>query len=300
MTLLKDIKEWKCEYCHSIYKNKRNLLHHQSTCKKCLVLQDNLKYQESKESDMKVNYELQMELYKKDVASQLKDYDEILARQDMLHEKQLVTQQKTHEKQLADQQKAHEKVLLERDERERKITEDFNNKIQNILMKLASKPTTTTNTTNINNKTLNMTVLNTDQDSFETFFKNEASEINNIEDLVDKLLIKFTDQSGNLQYICTDPSRNMFKFKDKNNVVQKDPNAVNLISIIQTPLNMSMKQKEYEMLKILGDYSYNNTHEQRDAEETYNSLYEMKNLSRKESNKAFCNTLSTKCSLRET
>jgi hypothetical protein len=253
--------EWICEYCNKEYKKKGSLVYHQKNGKKCLTTRD----QKSKSE---------------------------LLKQKEFYEELLFTVRQEYEEKLHTSQKDHENALLIRDEKERKIIEDCHEKIECMLMKLAAKPTSVTN----NNKILNMTILNTDEAEFEKYFQDVSNEINSIEDLADKLRVKFTDKNGNLQYICTDPSRNMFKFKDKNNIIQKDPNAANLISIIQTPLNKTLKTREYELLKVLGDHSYNNTYEQRDAEEMYNTLHGMKDLNKKDSNTELCKSLVKKCS----
>jgi hypothetical protein len=286
--------KWKCEYCAHTYKYKTGLTYHQKNGKKCLLIQDGLKLEESKEKSLKEDYTKQLDKCKNTTISMQRDYDEIISRQDRQHE----TLKSIHQKEIEDLKSAHqreiEKLKMDGLEKERKIIDDYNEKIQTMLLQMASKPRTTT--INNNNKILNMSTLNTDQEEFERYFNEKSHEINTIDDLVDNLVVKFTDENGHLQYICTDPSRNMFKFKDKNNVIQKDPNAVNLISIIQQPLNRIMKHKETGLLKILGDHNYNNTYEQQSAEESFNSLYEMKNLSKKESNTLLCKGLASKCS----
>jgi hypothetical protein len=268
---MNNTKQWKCEYCNNEYKSKGNLIYHQKHGKKCLTIQhQNTQYN---------NIE---DIHKSGLLYQKKYYENIIG-----------NIKEEYEERLSNLQKDHEKELTIRDEKERKIVDDCHEKIESMLMKLASKPTSVTNN---NNRVLNMSILNTDEDEFETYFKSVSNEINNMDDLVEKLCVKFTDKNGNLQYICTDPSRNMFKFKDKNNVLQKDPNATNLISIIQTPLNKTIKFREHDLLKVLGDHKYNNTYEQKDAEDIYNSLYGMKNLNRKDSNTELCKSLVKKCS----
>jgi hypothetical protein len=53
---LKDIKEWRCEYCTTVSKSKSNLTYHQKTSKRCLLLQDIIK----KQDDIKETYTQQI------------------------------------------------------------------------------------------------------------------------------------------------------------------------------------------------------------------------------------------------
>ena len=61
--------------------------------------------------------------------------------------------------------------------------------------------------------------------------------------LVDKFL---TDENGNLKYVCTDPSRHIFKFKNDKGEIKKDVEAKKLTNYI---IDGGIRQKINEVLK---------------------------------------------------
>jgi hypothetical protein len=98
-----------------------------------------------------------------------------------------------------------------------------------------AKPTTTNNTT-INNKILNMPVLNFDNNNVKHVIDNKYNT-----DVIaggQKGIAKFatnyllTDSDGNLNYVCTDVSRKIFKFKNGFGELEKDVNAKKLTNIL--------------------------------------------------------------------
>jgi DNA repair exonuclease SbcCD ATPase subunit len=98
-----------------------------------------------------------------------------------------------------------------------------------------AKPTTTNNTT-INNKILNMPVLNFDNNNIKHIIDDKyntdiiACGQKGIAKFATNYLLK--DDEGNLNYICTDVSRKIFKFKNELGELEKDVNAKKLTNIL--------------------------------------------------------------------
>ena len=61
-------------------------------------------------------------------------------------------------------------------------------------------------------------------------------------------------EDGKKKYLCSDPSRAIFKYKDENGVIQKDVKAIKLKKAIQEPiLNKTKSLLEHEILRIRED-----------------------------------------------
>jgi hypothetical protein len=268
-----------CLYCKAKFTTKGNLKFHQNNVRACLQIQDNLRLQ----TELAVQTQL--------VSTQKAEHEQIVSAQKAEYDQSISAQKAEYEEKL----RAQEEKIQYYEQNEKKITQDFNDKIQNMLLNLAAKPTTVNN--NSSKILLNMSPLNTDADSYKQHFVENIKDIRSMDTLVDTLRLKLTDENGNLQYVCTDPSRNVFKFRDKDNVLRKDPQASNLISIIQTPLSETIKTREADLFKILSDESYNHTHEQQSAENVFFATNVMKDLTEENTNKIFCNKLATKCTI---
>ena len=186
--------EFRCEYCNKNISSKYNLEKHIKIC--TYKKEKDKKIQELKEKDKKIQ-------------DQEKVFIKLKSRIEQLEE------QNTNYK---------EQV------------KDLQDKLDRIANKAIDRPTI--NTTN--NTTLNIA-------SFMDFndidkIKNTIENRLNINHVVDgqKGLANFvkdnllTDDTGKLLYICTDPSRNIFKYKDTNGEIKKDVEAKKLTgSIIQ-------------------------------------------------------------------
>ena len=98
-----------------------------------------------------------------------------------------------------------------------------------------AKPTTTNNTT-INNRILNMSVLNFNDNNVKHIIDNKynADVIAGGQKAVAKFATNYllTDSDGNLNYVCTDVSRKIFKFKNDLGELEKDVNAIKLTNIL--------------------------------------------------------------------
>lgn len=127
-------------------------------------------------------------------------------------------------------QKLEQAAILQKQEYERK-EKNLQDRIQELATKAIEKPTTS-NTTNI----LNLTPFNMEDLSI----KDKISELYNLEYLRKgyKGVAEFTkenlltDEKGKLKYVCCDPSRLIFKYRDEKGEMRKDVKASRLTNKI--------------------------------------------------------------------
>ena len=123
-----------------------------------------------------------------------------------------------------------EKQLIEKDSQIKHLQEQI---VSISKTAVSTKPTTTNN---INNKILNMSILNLDSENV----KNIINDKYNLDVISEgqKGVAKFAtnyllkDIEGNLNYVCTDSSRKMFKYKNNFGELEKDINAQKLTNIL--------------------------------------------------------------------
>jgi len=197
-----------CRYCNKNYINKYSLLKHQTT-KKCInnkkefeeneiKIQDEIKKKENEEKQIKNELE------------KLKKEKEILSRDVLNLEKQL--------------------------EEYKKNNFDLQNRIERITNRAVDKPSLY----NSNTRILSLQPFDLSKDYITNKVMNKFND-NHILDgmsgiakfVKDKII---TLEDGSLVYACFDTSRQMFKYKDKDGNVIKDPKSVKLIEMLQPAL----------------------------------------------------------------
>ena len=189
--------ELKCQYCNKIFIRRSSLFNHiKKRTKGCLKIEEELKCKQIK----------QEEEDEKSLIQKLKNENQFLK-----------FKLETMEWKVEDL-----KTDLEKERAKTKIT------VNNIV-------TNTNNTTNNNNRILNLTPMSLEADEFTKRIQDLFSEKymlggqEGIARFVAENLL--TDEEGKLKYICTDPSRQIFKFMtDKG--VGKDIKASKLTSAI--------------------------------------------------------------------
>jgi glycerophosphoryl diester phosphodiesterase len=209
--IIEEKEEFKCEYCDKILSTKQMLENHKNICiikkdKEIEALKEKL---ESKDKELKEQFQSKdnkIEILKKE----LKEKDKLNIK--------LKLQNENYEKQI-EKQEEQNKVLL--------------NKLENLASKAIDKPTSIVSNTTTNNN-LNI-ATSMDFDNIE-HIKNLIDNYLTINHIVDgqKGIANFVretmliDDNGIPKYICTDPSRNIFKYKDTNGEIKKDVEAKKL------------------------------------------------------------------------
>jgi hypothetical protein len=236
-----------CEFCNNQYKTISSLNHHKKTVKKCLILRDALntaQFFECKTCDFKTTLKNNFNSHK----CKLKDISEYKNIIYNLQEELALKNKKNTE--LEDENKENKEKLNIAFQKIQKLKNknislkiEIKEKVEkqeNQLFTLASKPT---NNTNI--KIQNLTNVLTSLDFKENSIKDKVDNNFTLEYLSEgiKGVAKFTkdhiinpSEDGKQKYICSDPSRGTFKYKDENGVIQKDVKATKLKNALQVPI----------------------------------------------------------------
>ncbi len=225
----KNIIEFKCEYCDKILSSKQNLETHTKKCEtikeekvfKCIYCNKILSSKQMLENHKNIC------ISKKD--KEIEDKDKEIEDKD-----KLIVQLKIQNENFEKQEKNYREQITY---------------LQDKLGKIAEKPTMMNNTTNnilniassIDFKNVNDIKKIIDDDYNALYALNGQKGVARF--LVDKFL---TDENGNLKYICTDPSRHIFKFKNDKGEIKKDIEAKKLTNYI---IDGGIRQKINEVLK---------------------------------------------------
>ena len=214
----------KCEYCNNVFKTLKIMNKHQKTAKFCLVKQkkelicehcNNISFSQN---DFETHQNNCITFLKSKIKELQDENKDILYYQNKIE---------FYEKQLTEKNEQ----LVEKDNQIKHLQEQ----IVSITKTAVSKPTTTNNT-NINNKIMNMSVLNLDSENVKSIIndKYNLDLISEGQKGVAKFATNFLlkDSDGNLNYICTDPSRKIFKYKNNDGDLEKDINAQKLTDIL--------------------------------------------------------------------
>lgn len=220
-----------CEFCNKTFSSISSLNKHKNTTKYCLKLQG--KEKEKKEKKITCIYCDKTFIVEESLQKHLGicKAKELKEENDKLSEniKNCKEQLQIKDIEIAEL-KASFKIYKYSDECLKEIAKQPKNNKNNI------NNNTKNNTKNNNNNLLYIPTLNLDKDTIKTKIKNNFTE-NHLKDgqfgvayfTVDNLL---KDADDNYMYICTDPSRQMFSFKNKNGIIEKDFKANKLTKLI--------------------------------------------------------------------
>jgi hypothetical protein len=211
--IIEEKEEFKCKYCEKILSTKRNLDGHLTLCdiKKDKELKKLKEQLESKDNKIEI---LKKELKEKDkLTIKLKIYNENYQKQKEEYKEQLEKQEEKYEEQI----------------------KDLQDKLENLASKAIERPTTIVSNTTTNNNLNIATSMDFDNiDHIKNLIDNSLT-INHVVD-GQKGLANFVretmllDDNGISKYVCTDPSRHIFKYKDTNGEIKKDVEAKKLTS----------------------------------------------------------------------
>jgi hypothetical protein len=251
-----------CEYCNKTYSSKSSLNNHQKSTKKCLEIQSKLNKENiiseyncqyclknfSTKQNLKIhensclekkNFEIKelKEKYEKDIQELKEKHENDIQELKDKHSDEINELKNDNKNYLEEIQKLRENMAEMRGELK------SSNKASDCVYEIAKQPknitnnssNTNTNNSNTNNsKTLNIT------SSID--FKN----IDKVKEIIDKnydinhilggqkgaaqFAAKYLllDENGKYVYICSDPSRNSFKYKNENGEIEKDLEAKKL------------------------------------------------------------------------
>ena len=232
-----------CEFCNKNFSNKSNLQYHKRTNKSCIAIQvetvENTEITSfvncefcGKESftkqTIKTHYTRCMKKKDKDIKQLLLEKNEEI--------KKLLSEKKEKDKEikkLTKKDEENKKILSEKDEENKKlqiriVELETENKIylqdREVIQKIAMQPKLSTTTNNDNRIRIN-----------NNFFDNPEK----IKQMVNEKLTKeyicdgqkgvaqfaydtlLKDDDGNMNYICSDPSRHIFKFYNSEGNIKK-------------------------------------------------------------------------------
>ena len=223
-----------CEFCNNEYKSISSLNNHKKTAKKCLILREDInkaEFFECKTCDFKTTVKNTLNLHKcksKNSISTLElelKIDNIATLENKNKELELII--KEHKKEI-------EVLIKQNTELKEKLE-----KHENHLFILSSKPTNTSiKIENLNNVLSNIDFKdNTFKEQVDNHFTAEhlIDGIKGVADFTKKYIIN-PDEDGKQKYICADPARAIFKYKDENGVIQKDIKASKLKNAIKDPI----------------------------------------------------------------
>ena len=216
-------KEFICNGCNKIFHISNDLDIHKNNCvdnlkQKIILLETNNKSLEDETRDNKT-----LEEKIKSLEEKIKDLED--ENKDIQYYQNKI---EFYEKQFVDK----DILLIEKDNQIKHLQEQ----IISVTKVAVAKPTTTTNNTTINNRILNMSVLNFNDNNVKHIIDNKynADVIAGGQKAVAKFATNYllTDSDGNLNYVCTDVSRKIFKFKNGFGELEKDVNAKKLTNIL--------------------------------------------------------------------
>jgi hypothetical protein len=224
-----------CEFCEHSYSTKSNMLMHQKTAKKCLMLRD------TSITDIKCDY-CEFSSIRKSVLSshkisckKLKEQNsKILEKKDNEKDIEIDSLKKKLKKQTI--LLSNKNILINHLERELKECKE---QLKDHFIMIASKPTIV-NTTNNNQRINNLIVADFKDSTISDKVENKFT----LEYLNDGIrgVAKFTkdhivnDEDGKHKYICCDTTRAVFKYIDENGILHKDVRAVKLKNAIKEPI----------------------------------------------------------------
>jgi len=258
------VKSFSCEYCNFSTTIKSSLDGHIKTCRgvKSPLLTDTVL--SNKE------LRLQIEELKKNHISEMAKYDlQIKNLEETIKDKDLEIHNKTKDI-----------IKLKSEVKEYKTS----------IIKIAEKPKISNNNNNnqrtTNNTQINLAPLDLDVKTIATIIQNNFElkhiSIKGVVDFITEHITKPVD--GISTYICSDPSRNVFKFKDTDGKIKKDLQATKLIDAIKEPIrNRSTQLGTPEQSRLLDRSSDElNTYERelisRQFDELTNNIVAVRNL----------------------
>jgi hypothetical protein len=220
-----------CEYCNKTFSTKSNLKYHMKTAKYCLEIQkriNNLDDIQSKSFDCiycKKEFSTNQRLLKHSSIC-IERYKKLLETKDKEYEEKLELKDKELCEVYSRVQEIKDRIIEL--EAENRLLREHSNNNQSTINEIAKQPRVATT----NNKILITTPVDLSQSTVQQVIKDGFSDEYMIQG--QKGIARFAydnmlkDNQGNLKYICTDPSRQIFQYKTEEGKMQKDVKAKKL------------------------------------------------------------------------
>jgi len=231
-----------CNFCFKNFKTLTLLKRHQITTKYCLDIQEKQKLQEDK---IICSF-----CFKKFISKQnLNNHSDIckIRFQNIITEKDKINDDLLEQIIIRDDKiKTLEETILEL-----KTENKIYSKDHEFIKEIAKKPTITNNN-NSNNKFLIMSPFNLTQSQINTIINDKFTKEyflggqKGVANFTSNNILK--DKNGNLTYICTDASRNVFNFKTKEGEIEKDIKANKLTETI-SPAVITKSEKIFKQIR---------------------------------------------------
>ena len=228
-------ENFKCEFCLKTFTSKDNLYTHNKTCKEKIKEEEIIKENNKRKEEHKSEIDSLKEEHKSEIDS-LKEE----------HKSEIDSLKEEHKSEIDSLKEELVKLKEELFRMEGKLSVLENNK--DCLFEIAKQPKITN--TNTNNKIL----------SFQSHL--DFSNIDHFKKIIEEKYDKkylfqgqkgvaqfavdyiLKDDKGELKYICTDPSRQIFKYKDSEGCIKKDVDAKKLTGFL---VNSGIQEKTHDV-----------------------------------------------------
>ena len=215
-------EQFKCEFCHKILSSKQKLEIHK---KKCEIIEEKVEFK-CEYCDKILSTKQKLENHK-NICDKKKDKELERKDKELERKDKELKELKENNIKIETQNENYKEQLKKQEEQ----IKDLQDKLEKLANKAIDRPTTTNNTLNI----ASFMDFN-DIDKAKNMIENKL-DINHVID-GQKGLARFvkdmflTDDDGKLLYLCTDPSRRIFKYKDSTGEIKKDIEAKKLTDYI--------------------------------------------------------------------
>jgi hypothetical protein len=239
-----------CEYCNNEFSHRQNMTNHQRKAKYCLKLQGIESVEDfkcdscDKSFTQKITLERHLNICKtfdisKKNTKTISEYDKKINDMKSEYDKKINIMES--EKKVSDERiRSFKEQLCQKDD----VIKHLQDKLAGIAEKAASRPTTSNSTTNNRAIFINQRLENLD-----------CLDFDKIKDNLDSFTLEYHRQGAegygkhalkevfNNKLVCTDQSRNKFKFKDKHGNIVED---VGLVKCMEAYVD-AYKMKAYEI-----------------------------------------------------
>ena len=252
-----------CQFCNKIFNTKSNLSRHQKTTKSCIKIQKSLN-SDDKNEIIEITYDCSI-CDKKFTSKQIllshnhscpgikikEKYDNKNKITEEKYKKLLQEKDKLIFELESRNRELEEQMKIIRLEVEKEMYKERTEKLENTVEEMAKQPKQVTNN---QNKIIITSSLDLSRESISETLEN--SFCNNYLIQGQKGVAKFAyenmlkDKDGRLIYVCTDPSRQIFQYKNDEGKYEKDVRATRLTqALLDADLKMTSHKVAWDTMK---------------------------------------------------